>query len=1428
MATTGEEDGDDMGKARKKAALSGARSGRGFRYQDSVAAALAIIGHVEGAPWTISPEADEDITITTGDGQVIEVQAKSRRGQKADLTAADVMRTLADVWARQVDRLADENVRVCLVLDRTPTGCEPTGLAASLIDGASLSTSALAAVATKAGRTTDDLLARSHLLVNVSPAVFARQLLEQHLGVLPIEAEVLFRQILARVGELVDRRADGHPPGTISPNEIARLLEEAQRVVNIASIEAPLRAGICEYVDFETPVHDPAFFLGVDVVPGHIAAGLVTERPVEVERCLETIERTRTAVVTGPSGVGKTAVAYLAAHSTRDLVRWIRVLEAGSVFDLIKLAEALRASRHAPVGFLVDDIGQMDASMWDTLVQRAREHEGVYVLGTTREEDLDLLAEAPESVVLRPGLDDTLAESIWRHLVDEGATTAGSWVEALDLSNGLTLEFVHHLTTGVRLPETIARQVKQRRREHRDHELQLLRVASLAATSGAVVDLRRFASEFGVTDEDVQRALVRVVDEHLVRSVGPTEIAGLHRLRSEALLEATHVAPPPSLGETAVAVLRCTSSADLPELTSILLTRRLLTLPEIYDALTSRLTRDATPATLCRCLDALRLTAFREYVDAARTVFNSNDVPLALRHTGVGLAMIQDRGLNDAFEPRLAAALPALRGLQPHDLRSAWLQHVPNDVLTQSSMCSSTEDGIALLLALAGLPGAKDLGLVVVDQTPLPSGAEVTARFLDAARLAGAAVTSAAIAAVGGTDGLIVLAREQPWVTHLDVIQEWTDEGALQTVLEFHLLCVEGGLDHDVHGAVVDLCRLYMALFPDVDAVAGKAVDGSGELVGFRGHHVADKKIPRSNLPSLPEVRWNRELLNGFADAGSESRTERLVVEARLLERATAASVEAADRWVAGHGLASTLTAELGEITEVAGNVWKRERASVDPSVKGEALPDIGDLASALKLLCGNALQRLFASANMGLAAFLWDTVRKDLLKTVGVGYWRLLGTDLDEQVMDLVTLVEQLHSVLGLRLREEAGSEIVWGARGPDKTLAQAARAADEAHAAHLETNVRSAVKALRALGFVAAPAGVEPDKRQSLIWPAEEIVITVDVNSLYSWLMAAQLILEAVSTEFDQLREVVVIPRRSGHLVPGMAQRAAKTSDGLFFPANEQAERFVSNGGEPTLTGELGVTIMRVLALDAATEGISRLMDHRALLAVETEALARIEDEMSAGVEQLQERIASDQTGLLDELLGAFLAEVGESPASLTLTAISSGDADEVLGLLAVLQAAEIELEQEPENAVTELVRLNHEAEVGAANPAVADLPGIPTDCFEVIEAVDGLIEELADCGTIDQLIAAVKAAADAGKLPGVVADHVQAWNGFKADSSASTSAAEYDAFRRQYQHDWVRAGLAAMVSDEPGTAKQHKPGRNEPCPCGSGRKYKQCHGR
>jgi preprotein translocase subunit SecA len=53
--------------------------------------------------------------------------------------------------------------------------------------------------------------------------------------------------------------------------------------------------------------------------------------------------------------------------------------------------------------------------------------------------------------------------------------------------------------------------------------------------------------------------------------------------------------------------------------------------------------------------------------------------------------------------------------------------------------------------------------------------------------------------------------------------------------------------------------------------------------------------------------------------------------------------------------------------------------------------------------------------------------------------------------------------------------------------------------------------------------------------------------------------------------------------------------------------------------------------------------------------------------------------------------------------------------------------------------------------------------------------------------------------------------------------------EAFRRRFQLSAVAAGAGTAAETKPQTVvrKGEKIGRNDPCPCGSGKKYKKCHG-
>ncbi|MDN4629862.1 hypothetical protein, partial [Erwinia sp. PsM31] len=59
------------------------------------------------------------------------------------------------------------------------------------------------------------------------------------------------------------------------------------------------RDGYCDVVDFLTPFNDPAFYQCVNTRPGHLAAGLVAERPNARHEVLSSLESAGAALIVG-------------------------------------------------------------------------------------------------------------------------------------------------------------------------------------------------------------------------------------------------------------------------------------------------------------------------------------------------------------------------------------------------------------------------------------------------------------------------------------------------------------------------------------------------------------------------------------------------------------------------------------------------------------------------------------------------------------------------------------------------------------------------------------------------------------------------------------------------------------------------------------------------------------------------------------------------------------------------------------------------------------------------------------------------------------------------------------------------------------------------------------------------------------------------
>jgi hypothetical protein len=308
---------------------------------------------------------------------------------------------------------------------------------------------------------------------------------------------------------------------------------------------------------------NPNFYGGVDVVAGHVVAGLTVQRDELVRELQRGLAGQSLALAVGPSGSGKSALLWLTAFATRLDIRWYRIqrLDRDDVTSLMRLARGY-APTGARVGFLVDDLGHDNRNGFDDLVTELRHQPQVCVLGASREEDLFAIGSAPSALQVHPRLDEALAKRIWQELRANGTIAIGGWREAFASSEGLLLEYTHFLTEGARLEQTLEAQVDRRLREDRGAEIDVLALVATAHSFGGEVQVGDAAAQLKVGNSELRAALARLLDEQLLAERDGS-LRGLHELRSRYLMALVHRIPPPVLEQTIRSVVDLVDAARL-------------------------------------------------------------------------------------------------------------------------------------------------------------------------------------------------------------------------------------------------------------------------------------------------------------------------------------------------------------------------------------------------------------------------------------------------------------------------------------------------------------------------------------------------------------------------------------------------------------------------------------------------------------------------------------------------------------------------------------------------------------------------------------------------------------------------------------------------------------------------------------------------
>ncbi|SFO05160.1 hypothetical protein SAMN05216386_2501 [Nitrosospira briensis] len=1112
---------------------SGSHAGRGFRYQDAVSAWLAIKCWNSDLDYGgVVPEGRDDAELLGINGSAF-VQIKSRRSHLDPTPRRDVTEYIRQLWTRAEPVSPSQLI---LILEREiADAAMPPNILHPLPN--IISIKRLVA----GDRLAKEWLTKTSILIAPSPLENSIDLLVDKLGCAPIAASVYFAAIADRIGCLSDENGTRTPKDFLSfsisdlHREIVRLAE----TISIEDLHAAIKRGYCEPVDFLTPFDDPNFYLGTDIQPGHVAAGLLAERPEATTRVLEALEQRRAALITGPSGSGKSGLMWQTARQSRHTIRWFRIRDIATVehvTELLRLVSTFRATARMPIGFILDDVGRARSSLWDTLASECSIKDNVLILGSLREEDMLLVARRSLTIEIREKPDELLAKRIWAELASSKRTKWTGWREPWELSSGLLLEYTHLLSQGERLSLVLREQVERRVREKRDTELEILRLASVAGRTGAMLDVGLLGGVLSRTESEVSAALWRLIDEHLVCMV-PAEnrISSLHQIRAKALAELLHETPLPTMAQT---VRRAMALVAVSEIEGFV-ARTIAINSDFADAIISGASdiaaRDGSLELVAAILRGLDIGSIGNTV----THWLEAVQPLNLPKTQLTMAATFAVGKTAEFMPEQLGthfkAASLLREAAHREYRLTLLKrllrplqrtlhHSSTGALTEFlAACIGSEFPEKLIKTLE----QRDVGLL-----EMPLANAVT--LLETAGSLAPKLARSWVERVGQDALLQRLQCEMPWISTVVLRQE--PEGLAACADIFY---ISDRLQPDLHGAVIELCRTLLALVPTARLIISTAMAPDGKPAGLGDYAIAQKRIPRDNLLAdvLPtrNKRWIAAIAQQIAPTGV---SQYLGEAIQLLNGLVPVLEQTLNSMLRGKADTKHLQA-LGEIYDRSGKLVRPPDAAV---VEGRASGlRVADLQSVLNYCAADFLRDLLNLPTQAAAAY--SRITEVLVRANSAIYnepWDLLGDGRPPSLSRLQEILEQARLVVGATGARQTKVHLLNLRLAKSVNRNSALRLISvgvQQEIDRVTQQLNAEIERIVAAAGYRALAACRPEQAITGPWPYLVVNVVVLLNNLEEWLPTLEEVALPLLRGRGLGRRLTIVPAASGVPFPDQA---------------------------------------------------------------------------------------------------------------------------------------------------------------------------------------------------------------------------------------------------------------------------------------------------
>lgn len=986
-----------------------------------------------------------------------------------------------------------------------------------------------------------------------------------------IIAEGIFNDLYRLVADVATKNASllFHERRRISPSEIDRKITLRLEAGDPSHIDEALKLGIIEAADFSTEIHDLDFYRGVKSKLGHVTSGQIHERPEECRQVVELLKQTRQVILTGPSGAGKSGLLWLVATAISSWGKWFEIKPTASITDantVIRFIRSRQPKPGSPILIAMDEIGIHNAELWGVLSSQLRSLNDVYLIGTTRIEDLVLIQNQSSIRRFNVSLDEKLAQSLWEKFQLSRSTEWSHWREPFEMSNGLLLEYTHILSEGGRLSSVINDQIRQREQEKRFDELSIIRICSVASAYGGEVCVEKLLQCLEIPLDQAKAAIDRLLDEHLVRESRAGVIGGLHLIRSKALKLASHDEVVYQASNSLLKAMSCVTNDSRPRVIQLRFADCDGDASTTIDGLANVLEENNDSETWVSVLTGLGLATLEQNVSAF-------------------LAIIEDIGLERAFWPlaamfndpmtsvsdipnqdnflKLAEIVRQFRSLSTQDLRERCLELLPDGTLWPN--CEGIEDTNEMLASLLPITGCRAIDSQRIKlRYELGDSSKIQIKeiacLLSSALLVKREIADEMLAHLGGEENLYSIFYKQiPWSQFPTI--EVSENGERTVRSDWYLVSEEH--QPDPHQAVCEICETLIGLSLDSDFSASNAVNAKGEIIGLGDIQPWSKRMPRNSNPARARVAWNvafGELV--IIRANTISLTQYVDQMSNHIRTAQEILLSVTEDWIRGtklHGINESVAMINDTLVDVR-SVSYADIAPTPTSVSAPASQRSSEakLGQFITAILDNLLLGVVkASTGEGAkaTATFAGKLHEEALVHMDSDIWRVVDSPPYDELSELSKRLEALSQILHELDYDNSPKKLDPLIKIAKKTpKGKGVYAVSKRCIMRADKRLADKMRKLRAQlktdGWTSDSLIRRNDRHDCPYWPASEIAILVELPNFQSeerdWVECLGICNEEISMSWP----FSIVPVVNKRVVPSMALVPSNSSPVGFLP--------------------------------------------------------------------------------------------------------------------------------------------------------------------------------------------------------------------------------------------------------------------------------------